>query len=78
MSDQADNLRQLVRAQRQWRELALQEQSATVSRPRFPDAFPLEQDKVTEGRPRTRGKGIGVFVARAARWAFGRATARAG
>ena len=31
MSDQADSLRQLVRAQRQWRELTLQKQPAVVS-----------------------------------------------
>ncbi len=66
MSDQADSLRQLVRAQRQWREYALREQPVAVSRPRFPE--PSRRD---------RGNGIGVLMARAARWAFARGGGRA-
>jgi len=76
MSDQADSLRQLVRAQRQWRELTLQKQPVVVSRPRFPDASMLERGN-DDDRPRIRGNGIGVFMARAARWACARAGVRA-
>jgi len=75
MSDQADSLRQLVRAQRQWREFTLREQPVVVSRPRFPDASTLERGN--DDWPRIRGIGIGVFMARAARWAFARAGVRA-
>lgn len=77
MSDQADSLRQLVRAQRQWREFTLQEQPAVVSRPRFPDASMLECGNDNDDRPQIRGNGIGVVMARVARWAFGRAGVRA-
>jgi hypothetical protein len=74
MSDQADSLRQLVRAQRLWREHTPREPPVVVSRPRFPDAFLVERGTDTD-RPRLRGIGIGigVFMARAARWAFARA-----
>ena len=73
MCDQADSLRQLVRAQRQWREITRQEQRVVVSRPDFPDASlpPRGTDR------RIRGHGIGVFMTRAARWAFARAGVRA-
>jgi len=47
-----------------------------VSRPRFPDASMLERGN-DDDRPRIRGNGIGVFMARAARWAFARAGVRA-
>jgi len=77
MSDQADSLRQLVRAQRQWREFTLQEQPAVVSRPRFPDASMLECGNDNDDRPQIRGNGIGVVMARVARWALGRAGVRA-
>jgi hypothetical protein len=83
MSDQADSLRQLVRAQRQWREFTLQEQPVVVSRPRFPDASMLEcgndndNDNDNDDRPQVRGTGISVVMARVARWAFGRAGVRA-
>ncbi|MGA7498980.1 MAG: hypothetical protein WBX00_19805 [Isosphaeraceae bacterium] len=81
MSDQADSLRQLVRAQRQWREFTLREQPVVVSRPRFPEASLLEcgndNDNDNDDRPQTRGNGIGVVMARVARWAFGRAGVRA-
>ena len=76
MSDQADSLRQLVRAQRQWREFTLQEQPVVVSRPRFPDASMLECGNDNDDRPPIRGNGIGVVMARVARWAFGRAGVR--
>jgi len=76
MSDQADSLRQLVRAQRQWREYALREQPVAVSRPRFPE--PSRRDRGSGAdRPRRRGNGIGVLMARAARWAFARSGGRA-
>ena len=77
MSDQADSLRQLVRAQHQWREFTPQKQPVVVSRPRFPDAFLAERGTDTD-RPRLRGIGIGigVFMARAARWAFARTGVR--
>lgn len=78
MSDQADSLRQLVRAQRQWREFTLQEQPVVVSRPRFPDASGLEYGNDNDDdRPQIRSNGIGVVMARVARWAFGRAGLRA-
>ena len=78
MSDQADSLRQLVRAQRQWREFTLREQPVVVSRPRFPDASMLECGHDNDDdRPQIRGNGIGVVMARVARWAFGRAGVRA-
>jgi hypothetical protein len=71
MSDQADSLRQLVSAQCQWREHALRDQRADVSSPRLPDAsMPTRGNQ--DDRPRIRGNGIGVFMARAARWAFAR------
>ncbi len=76
MSDQADSLRQLVRAQRQWREHTPREPPVVVSRPRFPDASLVELGTDTD-RPRPRGIGIGVFMARAARWAFARTGVRA-
>jgi len=76
MSDQADSLRQLVRAQRQWREYTLREQPVVVSRPRFPDVSMLERGNDAD-RPRLRGNGIAVFMARAARWAFALAGVRA-
>jgi len=75
MPDQADSLRQLVRAQRQWREFTPQQQPVVVSRPRFPDASVLERGN---DNTRRRVRGIGVFMARAARWAFARAGVRAG
>jgi hypothetical protein len=75
MSDQADSLRQLVRAQRQWREFTLREQPVVDSRPRFPDASMPERGN-DDDRPRIHGKGISVFMARAARWAFARAGVR--
>ena len=73
MSDQADSLRQLVRAQRQWREHTPREPPLVVSKPRFPYAFLRERGTDTD-RPRLRG--IGVFMARAARWAFARTGVR--
>ncbi len=78
MSDQADSLRQLVRAQRQWREHTPPEPPVVVSRPRFPDASLVELGTDTD-QPRLRGIGIGVgvFMARAARWAFARTGVRA-
>lgn len=76
MSDQADSLRQLVRAQCQWRELALRDRRAVVSSPRLPDASkPTPGDH--DDRPRIRPNGIGVFMVRAARWAFARSGVRA-
>ncbi len=76
MSDQADSLRQLVRAQRQWREYTLQEQPVVVSKPRFPDASKRERGH-DEYRSRLPGCGIALFMARAARWAFARGGAPA-
>jgi hypothetical protein len=71
MPDQADGLRRLVRAQRQWVELTPRNRRAAVSRPLLQDpSTPARDDNV---QLRTRGAGIGVFMARAARWAFARA-----
>ena len=71
MSDQADNLRQLVRARREWREAAAE----PLSTPRStPGPFPSE-----EGRARREillkpaRKGGGLLLALAARWALARA-----
>ena len=75
MSDQADSLRQLVRAQRQWRELALRDQHAMASPQRLPDAF-MQACGNNNDQPRICGHGLGLFVARAARWAFARAGVR--
>ena len=72
MSDQADSLRQLVRAQRQWREIDLQKQAVTVSRSSLRDGASFDcgnQDR----QSRNRRAGIGGFVARAAWWALTRA-----
>jgi hypothetical protein len=75
MSDQADSLRQLVRAQRQWREFTPQKHPVVDSRPPFPDDSTRERGS-DDDRPRIRGIGLGVFMARAARWAFARAGVR--
>ena len=71
MSDQADSLRQLVRAQRQWREIASQEQTVAASRSSLRDP-PTFDGGNQDCRSRTR-RGIGRFVARAAWWALTRA-----
>jgi hypothetical protein len=76
MFDQADSLRRLVMAQRQWRELTLRNQPAAVSRPRLSEAS-LSARGDDEDRSLVRSTGIGVFMARAARWAFTRAGVRA-
>jgi hypothetical protein len=76
MFDQADSLRRLVMAHRQWRELTLRDQPAAVSRPRLPEASQPARGR-DEDRSLDRGAGIGVFMARAARWAFTRAGVRA-
>ncbi len=71
MSDQADSLRQLVRAQRQWREIALQEQTLAVSRSSLRDAPAFDSDN--QDRWSRNPRGIGSFLARAAWWALTRA-----
>ncbi len=75
VSDQADSLRQLVRAQRQWRELTLRDQRPVDSNPRSLDASQPARCNADD-RLRIRGNGIGVFMARAAHWALARAWAR--
>ncbi len=77
MSDQADSLRQLVRAQRQWRELALRDEPAMASPQRLRGTF-MQACGNNNDRPRIRGRGVGLFLARAARWAFPRAGVRQG
>jgi hypothetical protein len=72
MSDQADSLRQLVRARREWRELTLEELTTPVSRPRPARASFLDGGEDDEGRPPIGGNRVGVLMVRAARWAFGR------
>jgi hypothetical protein len=68
MSDQADHLRQLVEAHRVWRELALEEDSATGAR-----ALAQPGRSLVSGRSRWNRLLSGDFcmrfwAARAARW----------
>ncbi len=72
MSDQADNLRQLVRAQRLWREIALAEQPVDASRTSFPNRPRHDCGIGVNRRFEQRGWGIGLLLVRAARRAFGR------
>ncbi len=72
MSDQADSLRQLVRAQRQWRELALQEQSAALASGPFAKSAMPQLRTAGHDRPSGPGHAVGQFVGRAVRWAVGR------
>ncbi len=73
MSDQADSLRQLVRAQRLWREIAPREQPTRLSRTGFPVASMLKRGVENGRRLPKCGTGVGCLVVRAARWALGRA-----
>ena len=75
MSDQADNLRQLVRAQRVWRELTLEDPPAPVPRHSARWDALLSGGKSERDRPGERFGGVVIFAVRAARWVLGR-TAR--
>jgi hypothetical protein len=70
MSDQADNLRQLVRARREWREAA-----DPLDTPRsVPGPSLAAEGQVRrEIRPKPPRKGGGLLLALAARWALARA-----
>jgi hypothetical protein len=72
MSDQADNLRQLVRARREWRETA--EEPPVVSPGTHCSARMsfLAAEAREETRSSLARKGGGLLVALAARWAFAR------
>jgi hypothetical protein len=73
MADQADNLRQLVRARREWRQLVVEERSAPVSSQRFMWARLLASAKKEKaGRPSFGAQNVSFWVAQAARWALGR------
>ena len=72
MSDQADNLRQLVRAKRVWRELTLEDPPAPVERHSATWDNLLSGGMRERARPGTRAGGAVVFAVRAARWVFGR------
>ena len=72
MSDQADHLRQLVRAHRAWRELAMEEPSATIaagcSKPTQPMAPGTGRKGWTPGLDLSLG--LGLRAAQVARWAL--------
>jgi hypothetical protein len=72
MSDQADNLRQLVRARRQWREIGLEVLSSPARQPRPRRALLIAGDKSSKSDGRADGKLTGQFLTLAARWAWGR------
>ncbi len=65
MSDQANNLRQLVRAHRQWRELLGQ----PVLEPMAQEGPATDDEGRGEDRTETSGAGFAVFVARTRDWA---------
>lgn len=73
MSDQADNLRRLVRARREWREAAVAPASQRVDTSRAvreTSVAPVEQGEV-RARPAPRSGGLLTVLA--ARWALARA-----
>ena len=71
MSDQADNLRQLVRARREWREAAAEPPGTPRSSPG--PFLPAEGQAHREVVPKATRKGGGLLTALAARWAIARA-----
>jgi hypothetical protein len=72
MSDQADNLRQLVRARREWRETEAGRAAGAAATLRSA----RESSLAAEGRGETRfglaRKGGGLLMTLAARWALAR------
>jgi hypothetical protein len=73
MADQADNLRQLVRARREWRQLVVEGQSASAAGPRSTWTRPLGAGVGEKAsRPPAGARKVGVWVVQAARWALGR------
>jgi hypothetical protein len=72
MSDQADNLRQLVRARREWRESALEELPPPVNEPRSARSLFLIRRECEDPRRRAGAKRDGLLVTLVARWALGR------
>jgi hypothetical protein len=75
MSDQADNLRQLVRAQRVWRELTLQDSPTPVVRPSAPwDTLHSAEKDRREDQTGERFRGVLKFVGRVIAWVFDRRT----
>jgi hypothetical protein len=71
MSDQADNLRQLVRARREWREAAAEPPVTPRSTP-GPLLSAVGQAR-REVLPKPARRGGGLLVTLAARWALARA-----
>jgi hypothetical protein len=69
MSDQADNLRQLVKARREWREPAVEPalRPAGIPRAARESSFVAEEQAKTRARPAWRGGGL--LMALAVRWA---------
>jgi hypothetical protein len=65
MSDQANNLRQLVRAQRQWRELLGQ----PVLKPMTQEGQAKDKEVRQEDRTETSLAGLALFVTRTLGWA---------
>ena len=72
MSDQADNLRQLVRARRAWGELALEELPPPVTVPRSGGSPLLADGASAAAHPRAGTKRACLLVSLAARWALDR------
>ena len=73
MSDQADNLRQLVRAQREWRELTLEDPPAPVARQSRPVGHvALAECRRTRTGVGDRCRAVVDCHGPGRRWVFGR------
>ena len=72
MSDQADNLRQLVKARREWREPTVEPalQPAGILRAARESFLVAEEQAKTRARPARRSGGL--LMALAVRWAVAR------
>ncbi len=71
MSDQADHLRQLVRAHRAWRELARDERCAAAAVSCSKPTRLILRGQARGSGPSTRDLSLWFWAARAARWALG-------
>lgn len=74
MPDQADNLRQLVRAHRAWRETVLEDSPAPLAGRRWGQDWLRLADPRGDARPwgRREGWGRARLLAIVARWVLGR------